>query len=246
MPTTAAPDPATEARLDDQFEREYEAALPPEHYMEATDHAEQRRITLASLALVRAARPDVHVFNELMILYPSAVGKKGRGGVVPDNFVVLHNGPLAPVNSYRVASQPAGPFLVIEYVSPHHESKDYTDNLRRYQDDLKAPYYLLFRHADGRLDLHRHDGVRYRPVPVNAAGRLAVPELELEAGLHDGYMRYWFRGELLPMPEELLQQVEAARGRVTAARDQLDAAQAARQALEAEVARLKAELAAKG
>jgi hypothetical protein len=43
----------------------YEAAqaylrgLPPEHFMEATSQARQRAITLASLALVHARRPEV-------------------------------------------------------------------------------------------------------------------------------------------------------------------------------------------
>src|SRR5207253_1896900 len=51
------------------YEREAQAylrSLPPEHFMEATDQGTQRAITLASLALVRARRRDVHVFNELL------------------------------------------------------------------------------------------------------------------------------------------------------------------------------------
>ena len=38
--------------------------------MEATPQATQREITLESLALVRAARSDFHLFNELLVQYP--------------------------------------------------------------------------------------------------------------------------------------------------------------------------------
>ena len=71
----------------------------------------------------------------------------------------------------------------------------------------------------------------YRPVPPGSSGRVAVPELELEAGVLDGWMRFWHRGGLLPLPTEWEQRWEAER--------------AARQTLEAEVARLRAELAAR-
>src|SRR5688572_7655358 len=50
--------------------QEYLRNLPLEHFMEATAQATQREITLASLALVRARRPDFHVFNELLVQYP--------------------------------------------------------------------------------------------------------------------------------------------------------------------------------
>jgi hypothetical protein len=70
---------------------------------------------------------------------------------------------------------------------------------------------------------------KYVSVAPNAAERYAIPELELEATLLDGWVRYWFRGELLPLPGDLLRQL-------TATRDQLAAAQA-------EIARLREELA---
>ena len=73
----------------------------------------------------------------------------------------------------------------------------------------------------------------YRAVPPNANGRVTIPELELEAGLLDGWVRFWFRDELLPLPGDLLKQRDAER--------------TARLAAEAEVARLREELAkAKG
>ena len=43
----------------------YLRSLPLEHFMEATAQATQRKITLESLDLVQARRPEVRVFNEL-------------------------------------------------------------------------------------------------------------------------------------------------------------------------------------
>jgi hypothetical protein len=68
--------------------QEYLRSLPPEHFMEATAQARQREITLESLALLKARRADVHVFNELLVQYPVA-GQRRPGQVVPDNMVVL-------------------------------------------------------------------------------------------------------------------------------------------------------------
>ena len=48
----------------------YLRSLPPEHFMEATAQATQRKITLESLDLLHARRPDVQVFNELLVQYP--------------------------------------------------------------------------------------------------------------------------------------------------------------------------------
>ena len=55
------------------YEREAQAylrSLPPEHFREATAQGTQRAITLASLALLKARRPDIHIFNELLVQYP--------------------------------------------------------------------------------------------------------------------------------------------------------------------------------
>src|SRR5262249_44214572 len=48
----------------------YLRSLPPEHFMEATAQATQRKITLESLDVLRVHRPDVQVFNELLVQYP--------------------------------------------------------------------------------------------------------------------------------------------------------------------------------
>jgi hypothetical protein len=75
--------------------QEYLRKLPPEHFMEATSQATQRKITLESLNLVSARRPDFHVFNELLVQYERP-GERKPAQVVPDNIVVLSDKPISP------------------------------------------------------------------------------------------------------------------------------------------------------
>lgn len=211
--------------------RDYLRRLPPEHFMEATPQATQREITLESLALVKPHRPEVQVFNELLLQYPLP-RRKRPGQVVPDNMVVLHPQPIRADGSYDLPLQPAPPFMTIEYVSKSNARKDYTDNMSKYEDDLRVPYYLLFVPESQEMTLYHHTGEKYVSVKPNAHGRCEVPELELEVGLHGGWMRYWFRGNLLPLPAELQGQFETERqGRLRAEEEVIR--------LREEIARLK-------
>ena len=85
---------STRAALEARYHKaalDYLHSLPLEHFMESTPHSTQRKITLESLDLVMAQRPDVHVFNELLVQYPLPRRKK-LGQVVPDNMVVIYDG----------------------------------------------------------------------------------------------------------------------------------------------------------
>jgi Uma2 family endonuclease len=179
----------------------YLRSLPLEHFMESTDQARQREITVESLALVHSARPDIQYFSELLVQYPLKRG--GIGQVVPDNMVVLCDQPIKAKGSFNLPVQPVGPFWVLKYVSKENKRKDYEENLQKYERELKVPYYLLFVPDVQELTLYRHSGRKYRTVKPNEAGRYPIEQLELEAAILDGWMRYWFRGELLPLPAEL-------------------------------------------
>src|SRR6266545_3694632 len=180
----------------------YLRSLKVENIMEGTAQATQREITLESFALVRARRRDVHYFNELLLQYPVA-GQTKLGQVVSDNMLVKHAGPIEANGSYDLPFQPVGPFWVLEYVSKSSKRKDYDDNFKKYEQDLQVPYYLLFYPQTQDLTLYRHEGGHYVTVLPNAQGRYPVPELDLEVGLLDGWVRYWYQGELLQLPAEL-------------------------------------------
>ncbi len=206
------------------YAQEYLRSLPPEHFMEATAQATQRETTLASLALVKARRPDVQVFNELLVQYPVR-GKERPGQVLPDNMVVVADEPVRAATSYNVPLEPARPFWVMEYVSKNNKRKDYEDSFRKYERGLKVPYYLIFYPDTQDLTLFRHNKRRYVTVKPNGHGRYPIPELEMEVGLLDGWVRFWFRGELLPLPADMQRERDEARRRADVLQQRLEVAE---------------------
>jgi Uma2 family endonuclease len=225
-------DPRVELRREyEEAARRYLARLPLEHFMEATPQATQREISVASLALIGVRRPDVQHFNELLI-QDAKKGKRGKVQVVPDNMVVVHSEPIEAVGSYDIPLQPVGPLVVMEYVSKSSKRKDYEDSFSKYERRLKVPYYLVFYPEAQELTLYKHNGKKYVSVQPNEHGRFPIPELETEVAVHDGWMRYWFRGELVPLPADMLRQLEATRQEMLEAQRRADEAE--RRAEEAE------------
>lgn len=219
--------------------QEYLRSLPLEHFMEATPQAHQRKITLESLDLVTARRPEVQVFNELLVQYP-VKGRKKPKQVVPDNMVVIHPEPIRAQGSFDVVLQPVRPFWMLEYVSRSSKRKGYDENMQRCEHELKVPYYLLFQPDVQELTLYRYNKTRYVSVKPNDADRYALRELELEVALLDDWVRYWFRGELLPLPADLLHQVDEFRQRWQHEKRRADSEQRRADELEEELVRLRA------
>ena len=202
----------TEQELEKLYARiasDYCSSLPLEHFAEAVCQSKQRGITVASLAVVSAKWPEFQVFSELLILYPlTDADLKKPTRVCPDNMVIVYDEPIIAKGSFNVPLQPAGPTLILEYVSTENKRKDYVDNRRRYANDLQVPYYLLFEPEAQKLTVFRLSGKKYVVVKPNAAERLAIPPLKLEVAIHDGWVRFWFEGELLPLPGEWLKERE--------------------------------------
>lgn len=196
---------------------EYCASLPLEHFMEGIGQATQRKISWTSLDLVALRRGNLQVFNELLIQYPR---NGGLGQVVPDNMVRRSKRKIKSASSYNIAFESAKPFWVLEYVSKSNRRKDYEDNFHKYEQDLKVPYYLLFEPDSQELRLYRHNGVAYARVEPNEHGRLPVPELEVEVALLDGWARFWYQGELVPLPDDLLREADELREQLEEAREQ--------------------------
>jgi Uma2 family endonuclease len=223
MTMTESTRAALEARYY-QAALDYLHSLPLEHFMESTPHSTQRKITLESLDLLVARRPDVHVYNELLVQY-SLPRRKKLGQVVPDNMVVIHDGPIDVDLSYGLPLVNVHPFWMLEYVSKNNKRKDYVDNLRRYERELKVPYYLLFDYIKQKLILYRHDGKHYVALEPNARGRLELAELDLEMAILDGWVRYWYKGKLLPLPADLQKDLDTAIRRADRAESRAEAAE---------------------
>src|SRR6476661_5413154 len=84
----------------EEYARQYLRSLPLSHFMEATDQATQRAITVESLDLVAPLRDDFHVYSELLVQYPLK-RKKRPGQVVPDNMVVVSKEPISATTCFN-------------------------------------------------------------------------------------------------------------------------------------------------
>jgi Uma2 family endonuclease len=218
--STDLPRPLVEIRYF-RAAQDYLRQLPLEHFMEATAQGRQRAITLASLELVKAERSDFYLFNELLVQYPQGRAQKIHQ-VVPDNMVVVSDQAIRAEGSYDVPLQPVGPFWVLEYVSKSSERKDYQESFQKYERELKVPYYLVFYPDNQELTLFHLKGRKYVSVKPNAANRFAIPELDLEVALHDGWARFWHKGHLLPLPAEMQRELDDARRQLRQVRKEAD------------------------
>ncbi len=193
--------------------REYYASLSLEDIMEATPQATQREVTLNSFNELKSRHPGIGYFNELLVQVRHG-GKIER--IVPDNMVVLGDPGQERRGSYAVELETCPLLWALEYVSRDEPEKDYASNFEKYESIFKFPYYLIFDPEQQSLLLyHLHEG-RYVPVEENSRGRLPIRELELEVGLLDGWVRFWYRGELLPVSAELREQMRKLHQEATA------------------------------
>ncbi len=225
----------------------YLQSLPLEHFMESTEQSTQRKIALKSFDVIARYRPDIQCFSELLIQYVKPGEDPDKPSrVVPDNMVIVHEVPIEASGSFMAPIQPVGPTLVLEYVSKSNERKDYEESYRKYERELKVPFYLVFNADAEELHVFRSVKGRFQSVELNEAGRCEIPDLELEAALLDGWVRFWFRGKLVPPTGDLVDQVEEERaGRLAERKSRLaeergrKQAEQERDALAAELARLR-------
>jgi hypothetical protein len=129
---------------------------------------------------------------------------------------------------YNVPHMPARPFWVMHYITRSSKKKDRDEDFSRYERDLKVPYYLIFSLDKRDLTLYRLNGEsqRYDTVPPDDEGRRALPEVEIEVGLVDGWLRFWFQGRLLLLPVELDRELGETRLELTRERLRADEAEA--------------------
>lgn len=224
----------------EEYAQEYLRSLPLEHFTESVSQAYQRAITLACLLIVAGRRRGFPIFSELLVQYERK-RRRRPGQVVPDNMVVLTEERVRAKSSYNVPFEPVGPFWTLEYVSQSNKRKDYDDNFKKYERELKVPYHLLFEPDEQKLTLYHHNGRRYVVVRPNENGRLAIPEVEIEVAILDSWLRYWYQGELLPLPDELDRQLQAEKRRADQEKRRADELQRRLEETEAELARLRAQ-----
>lgn len=189
----------------DRHALEFAAALTPEDVMENSWAGTQRSLTLSMFDILRTREPRVQPFNEMLVQFEENGVIKG---VVPDNMIVVSDEPLRHRTSFPVPVEPVLPLLVIEYVSKGGDKKDYVVNRRRYAL-VGVPYYVICDPQKSKLEVHHLQDDGYVRLEPGLNNRVSVPELDLEIGLLNGWMRFWHRGELLPIPAESERQKEA-------------------------------------
>jgi Uma2 family endonuclease len=253
-------------KLVDRAEREYFASITPEQIMESTNQATQRKITVESFDVIAKSRPDIQCFNELVIMYNTT-----KSRVTPDNMIIVHPIPIVDRKSLQLTPGSPRPFMTLEYASESNKRKDYEVNFDKYAHDLQVPYYLIFDADEQKLDVYHLEENGYEELKENAAGRFEIPELELEAALKDGWVRFWHRGKLTDLPGEFVDKLTVAQQKISDAERKVSdaerkvsdaerkasdlqlladaekaarlAADAARSTAEAEMARMRDELA---
>jgi Uma2 family endonuclease len=209
----------------ERFAQEYSRGLSGQHFGEIVPQATQRKITVESLDLLSFRQPEVQVFSELSVQY-TVRGRRAPREVVPNHMVVVTTKPVRPIKTYDLTQKPAPvrPFWVLDYVVPDNPRRDYDDDLDYYERELRVPYCLQFLLETLELTLYRHNKRKYVTVKPNPHGRYPIPDLDLEVGLLDGRVRYWYQGELLPLPADLQRDLDAARRQAEAARREAEAA----------------------
>ena len=113
----------------------------------------------------------------------------------------------------------------MEYVSNSSKRKDYGESMKKYEHELKVPYYLLFYPDNQELSLFRHDGAKYVTVLPDEAGLHAVPELEMAVSLTGRLGAVLVPGEMLPLPGELLRRLDRANQEAARQRRRADEAE---------------------
>jgi hypothetical protein len=90
---------------------------------------------------------------------------------------------------------------------------------------------------------------KYRSVRPNEQGRHTIDKLNIEVALLDGWVRFWYEGELLPLPADMQRELDDTRRQLQQmahhAEEQTrraDEEHQARLAAEQELIRLRAEV----
>jgi Putative restriction endonuclease len=214
----------------------YLRTLTLENHMEGDPQATQRGVSVMSFAYIHKLWNAFQYFNEMLVQYRYGQPPVIRQ-VVPDNMVVIHSSPIRATTSFNLPLQPCGPTLVLEYVSKDSQRKDYELSFQKYERELKVPYYLIFYPDNEELTLNRLTRRGYRAVHPETTGRYPIPELEMELELLDGWVRYWFRGELVPLAGDMVDQLANERQLRRELACQLKQEQRARQEADRQVER---------
>ncbi len=187
----------------------------------------------------------IYLPAELPVLYPD------EPAFAPDLIAVLDvedPGPADTRMGWVVAEEGRGPDLAMEILHAGDRQKDLVVNVARFAR-LGIPEYFVYDRLNQRLYGYRlpHAGARaYQSIP-SRSGRLRSNVLELELGLVDDRLRFFYGEAVIPEARELIGRLDAlVEQRERRIEEEIQARQAeerSRREAEARVAALEAELA---
>ena len=125
----------------------------------------------------------------------------------PDFFVVLGTD-RKPRKSWVVLEED-GKYsnVIVEILSSKTANTDRGLKKQIYQDNFRTPDYFWFDPYSLEFKGFQLVGGRYQELVANEKGRLWSQQLELYLGIHESKLRlYTPEGELIPTPEEAVQQ----------------------------------------
>ena len=124
--------------------------------------------------------------------------------VAPDWYYVpnvtrLRDG--IPRRSYVLFREIIAPLIVVEVVSgtgrEEHDRTPGSGKFWIYENAVRSPYLLIYSFRADGLEAYELVRNRYRRMPANPAGRVLIPEMEVEFGTwqgrYAGYSTWWLR-----------------------------------------------------
>jgi len=188
--------------------------LPPsdlysdEPPLETELHFRQIILLLESLEWLWRDRNDFYAMGNLTIYY-STRQLKARRLSSPDFFVVL--GTERKTRKSWLVWEEDGkyPNVILEIMSASTAKTDKGLKKKIYQDIFRAPDYFWFDpYTLEFAGFHLVDG-EHEPMQANEQGQLWSHQLGLYLGIYQGLLRFFTAdGELVPTPEEIVEQAE--------------------------------------
>jgi Uma2 family endonuclease len=230
VPADAAVDKAILDELPQFPPTNLDSDEPP---LETDFHRDQIDLLIRLLKYHWQERPDFYISGNLTVYY-NEQQLKSRDFRGPDVFVVLGT-EKKNRRSWTIWEEGGKyPNVVIELLSSSTAAVDKNEKKRLYQDVWRVPNYYWFHPQTMEFAGFTLNNGRYEPIPPTEQGWLWSEQLGLFLGVHNEQLRWWTaQGELIPLPEEQVQQAkEQERRAKEQAQQQVEQAQQRAERLE--------------
>ena len=185
--------------------------------LETDLHRLQITILIQCLEWLWQERTNFYASGNITIYY-SPRQRKSEDFRGPDFFVVLDTERKARKSWVVWQENGQYPNIIVEILSPKTAATDRGVKKQIYQNIFRTPDYFWFDpNTLEFVGFHLLDG-EYQPLEANAEGWLWSQQLQLYLGIYNRQLRFFTpEGQLVPTPQELVQQ-EAQRAERLAAK----------------------------